>query len=68
LREVLVFVTDDLPGWRRPSVGCIRWLNRQRCGVYKARHPLPKVRKEDQEAVLRDFKRVTVRNPLRRHR
>jgi len=58
LREVLVFVTDDLPGMEEAIRRVYPGADWQQCVVHKVRSTLPKVRKEDQEAVLRDLKRV----------
>ncbi len=58
LREVLVFVTDDLSGIEE-AIRCVYpkadW---QQCVVHKVRSTLSKVRKEDQEAVVQDLKWV----------
>ncbi len=58
LREVLVFITDDLPGIEEAIRRVYPKADWQQCVVHKVRNTLPKVRKEDQEAVVRDLKRV----------
>ena len=58
LREVLVFVTDDLPGIEEAIRRVYPEADWQQCVVHKVRSTLSKVRKEDQGAVIQDLKRV----------
>lgn len=58
LRQVLAFVNDDLPGIEEAIDRVYPGADWQQCVVHKVRSTLPKVRKEDQEVVVRDLKRV----------
>jgi len=58
LREVLVFVTDDLPGIEEAIRRVYPEADWQQCVVHKVCSTLSKARKEDQGAVIQDLKLV----------
>lgn len=68
MREVLVFVSDGLPGMEEAILGVYPNAEWQRCLLHKMRNTLAKVRREDCGAVALELKRIYLADSQKRGR